>query len=138
MATATSSTPIEDKWGSALDAGFLVIPNVLLLRQHELDLTDGEMLVLLNILMAWHEKERLPFPRPETIAKRMGISPRTARRHITGLVEKGWLGRVSKTDSPLQYDPATLVSRLKLMGKELGLLREQRLRESTEPIEGGS
>ena len=46
------------------------------------------MVVLLNILMHWWEREpeNLPHPRPDQIAQRIGTSPRTVQRCIGNLI----------------------------------------------------
>src|SRR5436190_4125087 len=71
------SAPPQTKWGPAVTGGrygYQVLPDVLLRNQHRLGLTPTDLVVLINILMHWWERAptRLPHPRPEQIAHRMG------------------------------------------------------------------
>ena len=107
-------TPITDKWGSALAAGWQVIPNVLVRAQMQLGLDATDVVVLLNLNMHWWRKEDFPFPRPTIIAKRMGISKRTVERRIEKLVKAGLLERLplTKERKLRQYKLEGLVKRL--------------------------
>ena len=89
-------------------------------------LNSTELVVLLNVLLHWWVADELPFPTALMISKRMGVSERTARRALSGLVEKEILAKVSRgqltLDNPARtklppgtrtlYDPGPLVSRL--------------------------
>lgn len=119
--------PIQERWGEALNAGFVVIPVALLRHQQELGLDAGDVVVLLNILGAWWYRDRLPFPSTSTIATRMGVTMRTVQRHLTRLEELGLIkrlrnqiGRGRDGDALVtKYDPDGLVQRLKYLGKEM-------------------
>lgn len=105
-----SPTPTTARWGHAIRGkrhGFLVVPHALLRYQKRLKLTDGEMLVAMNVLMHWSvsEPENLPFIPAHRIAKRMGASARTVQRHISSLERKGYLYRLPPeptTDGPVR------------------------------------
>ena len=122
--TATNYS-LHDKWGKALDMGFVVIPNALLRCQHKLKINDGEMVVLMNLMMSWWKVGEHPFPRAETIAKRMGVSDRTVQRHLGQLEKRGLISRIRRVDrrddSPasVQYDLAGIVETLKGYGSEI-------------------
>jgi len=82
----------------AISAGrWQVIPNVLIRAQAHLGLDAVDVVVLLNMNMHWWQKGDFPFPRPTTIAKRMGISKRTVERRIGKLVKAGLLERLPLT-----------------------------------------
>lgn len=108
-------TRVRAKWGIASDVGYLVVPYVLLLHQGKLGINSEEMNVLINILAHWHSAERNPFPHSITIAKRMGVSPRSVQRAIKGLKEKNLLVKERKKhrDDPMAYDLSPLVMKLK-------------------------
>jgi hypothetical protein len=80
----------ETKWGDAISSGvngYQLVPDVLLRRQADLRLDATDIVILLNIAMHWWESapEKMPYPRPATIAQRMGVSRRTVERHIARL-----------------------------------------------------
>lgn len=93
-AIATELKPLQKKWGDGLGGGFLLIPTLLLKRQKELLLDNTELVVLLNLLAAWWDAGKRPYPRPTTIAKRMGVTARTVQRSLEKLEKKGLILRV--------------------------------------------
>ena len=113
------NTPIREKWGMALNAGFQVVPNVLIRAQHELGLGAMDVLVLLNLNLHWWRSDRPPFTRPAVIANRMGVSKRTVERRLSFLERKGFIERLppvildggGPTQRPYRLDG--LVERLK-------------------------
>ena len=117
--------PIQERWGGALEPGFLVIPVTLLRHQQALGLSDGAMVVLLNILAAWWFQGRLPFPSTKTIADRMGVTMRSVQRHLDKLEKLGLIRRLRNQPGSAgldvlvtRYDPAGLVDRLKGLASE--------------------
>lgn len=92
---APSSSP-STKWGPAVTGGrngYQILPDALLRNQKRLGLTCTDLVVLVNILMHWWEQapKRLPHPRPEQIASRIGTTPRTVQRSINRLTKAGLL-----------------------------------------------
>ena len=113
-------TPLQERWGEALEPGFMVIPVTLLRHQQALRLSDGAMVVLLNILAAWWYQGRLPFPSTKTIADRMGVTTRSVQRHLSDLEKRGLIQRLRNQAGSdglnvlvTRYDPTGLVERLK-------------------------
>ncbi len=101
--------PVADtKWGGAVtggDYGYQLVPDGLLRHQDALGLDPTDVVVLLNIAMHWWESEpdKMPHPRPVTIAQRMGASTRTVERHIARLCQRGlleWLPPEARADAP--------------------------------------
>jgi DNA-binding MarR family transcriptional regulator len=78
------------------------------------------MLVAMHLLLAWWEKDRLPYTKSLTIAKRMGVTARTVQRHMKGLEEKKCLIRVvdPEDSDKTSFDLAPLVSRLQELGRK--------------------
>lgn len=105
-----------DKWGEAANAGFQLVPDLLLRHQATLDLTSTEMVVMLNVLMHWWYAEQRPFPRSTTIAARMNVEPRTVQRALARLEELGLVQRVMETtpdgEERRVCDPSGLKQRL--------------------------
>jgi DNA replication protein DnaD len=88
------ATAPQQKWKEALEAGFQVLPDVLLKNQQQLGLTAIDVVVLINLTMSWWTETQLPFPRPTTIAKRMGINVRTVQRSLERMESMGMIERV--------------------------------------------
>lgn len=111
--SALSGKKLSGKWGVAINPGFVAIPNMLLMHQGRIGLTDGELVTLQHLLMAWWHGDERPFVRPETIAKRTGASPRTVQRHVRSLEERGLIRRISATRrEPVKYDLGGTVAKL--------------------------
>ena len=125
-----SNYSLHDKWGKTLDAGFVVIPAALLRYQTKLGIGDGELVVLMNLIMAWWRVSEFPFPRTSTLAMRMGVSARTVQRHIERLEEKGFIRRIwasARQDArqpAMRYDLKGTVERLKQIEETGGRVQE--------------
>ena len=96
----------ETKWGGAVtggENGYQFVPEVLLRKQDGLKLDATDIVVLLNMGMHWWESEpdKMPHPRPLTIAKRMGTSARTVERHIARLCKLGYLEWLEPEPRPI-------------------------------------
>src|SRR6266436_3610487 len=91
--TSQQSGSIREKWGEALDAGFQVIPNVLIRAQSRLGLDALDVVVLLNLTAHWWTKEARPFISAAHIAKRMNVSTRTVERHLKKLEGRDFIKR---------------------------------------------
>lgn len=87
----------EDKWSpQVLKFGYTALPNLLLRAQAKLKITPMQLNVLAQLAEHWWEADRAPFPAKETIARRMGRSPRQIQRYITQLEEKGLIKRIER------------------------------------------
>lgn len=88
------------KWGGpVMECGHTTVPSLLLKHQSELKLDPLAMCVVLQLAEHWWKAEKLPFPTKKTIAKRIGVDPRTVQRAVTRLVDKGVIKRIGRTDS---------------------------------------
>ncbi len=103
---------VYEKWGEAARAGFQAVPDLLLKQQESLQLNPTELVVLLNVLMHWWYRDQKPFPRPTTIARRMGSTVRTVQRAITKLETAGLVQRQKGPKNVMVLDPDPLVKRL--------------------------
>jgi DNA-binding transcriptional ArsR family regulator len=121
-AKATASLNTE-KWGEALNEGFILTPSVLFKQQAALGLENGEVMVLMNMLMSWWEIDDLPYIQTSTIAKRMGVTRRTVQRHIERLEDKHLIRRIWGTSrsndqrAGASYDLRGVVTILKDRGR---------------------
>lgn len=106
----------EKKWTAPLmDAGWSVLPNVILERQHVLDLDAVDVNILLHLVKHWWFPEKLPHPSKQTIADCMGIDASTVRRRIKRLEERGLIERRKRFDQRKgqqtnEYDLSGLVA----------------------------
>jgi predicted transcriptional regulator len=111
------------RWGEALDAGFFVVPDVLVRAQRTLGLDTVDFAVLCNVLMHWWRADELPYPRPSVIAKRIGVSQRTVQRRLQALQARGLVKRLpsERTKGGLtvrRIDPAGLVQQLQALSRQ--------------------
>lgn len=106
---------VTAKWGVAADAGFQMVPDVLLKSQATLGLSATELVVLLNLMMHWWYPEQKPFPRATTIAERMDIEVRSVQRAMARLRDLGLIKRekiATEAGERTVIDMAGLVARL--------------------------
>lgn len=76
----------EKKWTPTLmKAGWTVLPNVIFERQQALGLDPLDVNILLHIASYWWSMESKPYPSKVTIAKAIGVDPRTVQRRIAAL-----------------------------------------------------
>lgn len=106
------------KWGGAVAGrGFAQVPNYLLLLNQFLDeekrLSPAELLILIELVGAWWERDEMPFPALKTLATRCGISDRQAQRAVSRLEAIHLIKRVKRKQSGMiasnAYDMMPLV-----------------------------
>lgn len=114
----------KEKWPSAvLSRGYSMIPSILLWGQARMELEPDELNVLLQLISHWWSADHDPHPAKETIARRMGKTPRTVQRHLTSLETKGFIKRVTRfkrhqgQDSN-GYDLSGLIAKLEAIAPE--------------------
>lgn len=119
------------------DAGYQAVPDVLLYSQKDLGISSEELNVLLNLLAHWWRPESSVFPRPTTIAARMGVSVRTVQRVVSSLEKKGIVRKSRTRDGRTYYDVSPLKELLtpyaetrSMEKKRLAQLREDELLHS--------
>jgi len=89
----------EQKWTvTLLNAGWSMIPNIILERQKALGLDAKDVNILLHLVRHWWYAEQLPYPSKRTIAECMGISPDTVRRRIKKMEAAGYIRRQKRSD----------------------------------------
>jgi len=136
-ATAPGSI-LQEKWGSAIEGGFQLIPNVLIRAQKQLGLDAVDVLVLLNLNLHWWSPASLPFPRPAMIANRMGVSKRTIERRLQRLAENGFIERLPpiRQKSGPRVRPYRLTGLVKRLQSATGVgLAQRTYRRASEYVE---
>lgn len=120
-----------------MDAGYTIIPYVILDRQDALGLTPVEVNVLMQLANRWWQPDNLPHPSKLAIAKRMGVSEKTVQRAIRRLESAGLIQRKErhnpKTRGQLTnyYDFTGLIHESQDFAKEELARREARRLEET-------
>jgi predicted transcriptional regulator len=113
---SASAKRAREKWGLAIDGGFQIVPDLLLRHQGDLKLSTTDIVVLLNLMMSWWIVGQAPFPRANTIAKRMGASERTVQRSLNRLRTLRLIARAKvttdKSEERQAYDLTPLAQRL--------------------------
>ena len=107
----------SDKWSpNILKAGWVMVPSILLEKQHALGMGPSELNVLLQILRYWWVAESLPYPSKKSIASAIGCSSRTVQRAIGKLKGLGLdveeRKKPNKTNLTNRYSVKTLVKTL--------------------------
>lgn len=92
------------RFGNAvLEAGHTSIPNLVLMHYAELGITTGELTFMILCLQHKWSKGN-PHPSLSSVARRMGISRRSARTYVAGLRTKGFLTVTERPGAPSVYD----------------------------------
>ncbi len=102
MGATRASKPIAEKWGDRiLSAGWVLLPLALVDGQRELDLDAIDLTLLLHLVRFWWERDNLPHPSKERLAKAMGLQPRSVQRRLARLEKLRLIKR------HMRRDPAT-------------------------------
>jgi predicted transcriptional regulator len=84
----------EEKWTPTLmNAGWTVIPSILLEKQAALGLDAIDVNILLHLAKHWWYRENPPHPSKISIAKAMGIDASTVRKRIARMQSEGLIRR---------------------------------------------
>ncbi len=87
--------------------GFLVVPMKFLSHYTELSLSSSEAMFILQ-LMTFKWDASAPYPTYATIARRMGVSEKMARRYARSLELKGLLRRKFQRRAANRFDLSPL------------------------------
>ena len=73
-----------------MDAGWSVLPNIIIENQAALGLHPLDMNIILHLVQYWWVADNLPHPSVATIAEAIGVTPRTIQKRIKalGLMER--------------------------------------------------
>ena len=76
-----------------MDAGWNAISNVLIEKQAALGLDALDMNIIVHLSHYWWRPDNLPHPSVETIAKAIGVKPRTVQKRMKALEDLKLLKR---------------------------------------------
>jgi DNA-binding MarR family transcriptional regulator len=114
-ATTNEKYSFEKRWALSLkEDGFVPISTFFLENYHRLkpfDLTYGEAMFVIH-LMQHKWDENAPFPAYKTIAKRMHVSAKSARRWAASLEHKGYLKREMRVGATNRFHLKKLMEAL--------------------------
>jgi predicted transcriptional regulator len=126
----------EEKWSPVLmDAGWTVLPSIILEKQHALGLDAVDVNILLQLARHWWFSDNPPHPSKATIAECIGVDPSTVRRHIARMEKVGFIRREARYSKKYggqdtnTYHFAGLIKEATPFAKESIATREQRRAE---------
>jgi len=89
----------EVKWTATLmNAGWTVIPSVILEHQAALGLDPIDINILMQLARHWWYSDNPPHPSKVTIARCLGVNPSTVRRHIAQMERDDFIKRAERFD----------------------------------------
>jgi hypothetical protein len=115
-----------------MDAGWTVLPSIILEKQHALGLDAVDVNILLHLARHWWYSENPPRPSKSTIAQCIGVDPSTVRRHIARMEAVGFIKRQARFDQkdggqgPNVYHFDGLIREATPFAKEAIATREKR------------
>lgn len=123
----------EKKWSKELmEAGWTVIPNVILDRQKAFGFDALDINILMHLAAYWWHPANKPHPSKKTIADAIGVDPRTVQRHIARLEAAGFIKReqrrISKVGSKSNiYHLDGLIEKAKPYAKEMVAVKQAKM-----------
>ena len=130
----------EKKWSKTLmDAGWNVIPNIIIEKQEALGLRPIDMNILVHLSHYWWSKEELPRPTVATIATAVGVSKRTVQKHMSALEAANLLHREQRRHTqhgsiPNKYNFDGLIKAATPFAKEKIAEREKAKKDRQERV----
>jgi len=95
----------EEKWTPTLmEAGWTVIPSVILERQRGLGLDAIDINILMQLAMHWWFSDNPPRPSKRAIAERMNINVSTVRKRIARMEADGLIRRETRFSANYHFD----------------------------------
>jgi predicted transcriptional regulator len=123
----------EQKWTRTLmDAGWTVLPSIILEKQHALGLDAVDVNILLQLARHWWYSDNPPHPSKATMAQCIGVDASTVRRHIARMESAGFIKRQARYDGkdggqePNVYHFDGLIKEATPFAQEAIAAREQR------------
>jgi len=115
---------VAARWSEKLaKRGFVPVVADFLEQYHALKpypLTHSEAMFIVH-LMSYKWDESAPYPGYKTIAKKMGISHKSARRYAQSLEQKGYLRRQVRVGATNRFELKALVAAVEKKADELVL-----------------
>jgi len=105
-APASSLRVNQEKWGKDLmDAGYTVVPNIIIEKQHALGLQPVDFAIVMVLSMFWWRKDSPARPGKKRIATALHVDPRTVQRRLAKLEKLGLIRRQTRRNKTGDNDP---------------------------------
>jgi hypothetical protein len=113
----------EAKWGTDVMAiGYCILPSLLFRAQNRLGLRMSHLAVILQLAEFWWYDDKLPWPKKQLLAERLGIKEKQVQRLVRDLEQRGYIKRVTRNTPHGQtsnaYDFSGLVKKLQQLAPE--------------------
>jgi DNA-binding Lrp family transcriptional regulator len=79
-----------------MEAGWTVLPSIILEKQHALGLDPIDVNILMHLARHWWYSDNPPHPSKAAIARCIGKDPSTVRRHIARMEADGFIRREAR------------------------------------------
>jgi len=117
--TEIDNYKFSSKWTTETEQyGFTQVPNALLRCQGHLDLSDGELVTLIDLLTYWYRGRANAYPSITTLTKFSGKKFTTLQKRLKSLEQKGFLFRRHRTGTSNTYELNRCVKKLSKHLKE--------------------
>jgi len=115
---------LKAKWRTSLDAGWTVVPSVLLRGLPRLHVDAIGLAVLICLIDYWWAPEDLPWPSKKALAERLDVSERTIQRALARLKEEGLVNAEARHgahggQTSNRYDLSPLVAKLEVIVRDI-------------------
>lgn len=140
QATGTVDKSVAAKWSVPLaKAGWTSFPNIIFERQAALGLTPLDINILLHLAGYWWKPGDNAHPSKATIAKAIGILPRTVQKRIAAMEGAGFIQRIYRRtgvgdNDTNEYDLRGLIKAAKPFAEEKIAERERRQKEQADRL----
>lgn len=105
MESESKDYSFSGKWSPEIkELGFTQIPNVLIVCQEHLGLTDGELVTLVQLSMYRFHDNSIVYPSIATLARLSGNGYSTIQKRLKDLEDKGFIYRTQRYYSSNLYD----------------------------------
>jgi DNA-binding transcriptional regulator YhcF (GntR family) len=95
----------EAKWSKPLmAAGWNALPSIIIEKQQALGLDAIDMNIIVHLSNYWWRADTLPFPSVATIARAIGVKPRTVQKRVKALHNAGLLTRTERRQTRFGSD----------------------------------
>jgi len=140
LAITAIDKSVAAKWSAPLaKAGWTSFPNIIFERQAALGLEPLDINILLHLAGYWWKPGENAHPSKATIAKAIGVSPRTVQKRIASMETAGFIKRIYRKtgvgdNDTNEYNLSGLIEAAKPFAEEKIAERERRQKEQADRL----